>query len=387
MSGKDYNQDNRDCLEEKFKLAKSSDSSNLIEWFLNLQLYLKSKVDAYSEVIELRKVPEEWLIKYEPTEAEEEAIGNSKIKFEIMKDRMRDSSKLVEGWKKAKFIISSFIERSISSKSITLIEDKFRTDWMIAKSTNDVVQLLAIAETAHLLSGKVSTQRDKEAARKRRFDLSMQKSKTLDNFIKDIQEVDKLIISVGLTDIAEISLKQHFIDNMSSHSSSIIRHEAVRDAMAIEDIGFPTLPELFIKYQKLIAYSTKEDKLPISNKFSINNADAKATNNSKTPDIITFADGSTGYETSPDTYEVFMFDKSGKASGTKKFKGKKNKYGKISLKPYNNDNKPNHDKSLSITTTERVIGKIMVKKGIDRDAARKELTCKKCKKIGHLQED
>jgi hypothetical protein len=34
--------------------------------------------------------------------------------------------------------------------------------------------------------------------------------------------VDKLIISVGLIDIADISLKQHFIDNMGTHSSSIV---------------------------------------------------------------------------------------------------------------------------------------------------------------------
>ena len=88
----------------------------------------------HSEIIELRKVPDEWLIKYEPTEEEEAATGESKIKFEIMRNKMRESSKLVKGWYRVRFIISSFIERSISTKSITLIEDKFRTDWLSANS-------------------------------------------------------------------------------------------------------------------------------------------------------------------------------------------------------------------------------------------------------------
>ena len=95
---------------------------------------------------------------------------------------MDDSKKLVDGWSEAKFTICPYIiYHSISSKSITLIEDKFRAQWEAAVTTNDVVQ------------------RDKEAARRKRFDVSLQKSKTLDAFVKDIQEIDKLIVSVGLT--------------------------------------------------------------------------------------------------------------------------------------------------------------------------------------------
>ena len=70
---------------------------------------------------------------------------------------MDEQSYLVSGWTKAKFIISSFIYRSISFKSITLIEDKFRTSWELAVSSNYIIQMLSIAETAHLLSGKAST--------------------------------------------------------------------------------------------------------------------------------------------------------------------------------------------------------------------------------------
>ena len=168
----------------------------------------------------------------------------------------------------------------------------------------------------------------------------------------------------------------------------MIHDEAVRDSMNIEDVDFPTLPELMLKYQKLVNYNRSEEKLPVSNKFSINNIETDDNKHKgKVPSIITFDDGSTGFETDPGIYDVFMFDKSGRPIGTKKFKGKKNKYGKIGLKPYNSESKSNHDKSLLITTTERVIAKIMVKKGIDRDEARKELTCKRCKKIGHLRED
>ena len=126
------------------------------------------KVDIYSKIIELRKVPDEWLCQYFPTEEEEASANSSKIKLKLLSQKMDDQASLVSGWNKSKFIISSFIYRSISTKSITLIEDKFRTSWESAVSSNDIIKMLSIAETAHLLSGKVSTQRDKEAARKKK---------------------------------------------------------------------------------------------------------------------------------------------------------------------------------------------------------------------------
>ena len=306
---------NNNCLDEKLKLSKTTDSSNLIEWFKNLELFLKSKVNIYSEVIETRKVPVEWLEYYIPSEEEEDIANTNKIKLKLLIQKMDKQANLVDGWTKAKYVIASFIHRSISTNSLTLIEDKFRATWVPAVAANDVVSMLKIAETAHLLSGKVSTQRDKEAARRKRFDVSLQKSKTLDAFIKDIQEIDKLIVSVGLADISEISLVQHFLDNMLSHNLNMIHDEAVRDSMNIEDVDFPTLPELMLKYQKLVNYNRSEEKLPVNNKFSINNIETDDNKHKgKVPSIITFDDGSTGFEVDPGIiYDVFMFDKAGKS--------------------------------------------------------------------------
>ena len=196
---------NNNCLDEKLKLSKTTDSSNLIEWFKNLELFLKSKVNIYSEVIETRKVPVEWLEYYIPSEEEEDIANTNKIKLKLLTQKMDKQANLVDGWTKAKYVIASFIHRFISPNSLTLIEDKFRATWVPAVATNDVVSMLNIAETAHLLPGKISTQRDKELVREKRIRLSLEKSKTLDNFIKDIQDTDKLIVSVGLSDIADTS--------------------------------------------------------------------------------------------------------------------------------------------------------------------------------------
>ena len=69
MQGKEFKDNsNNNELEDKLKLFKNTDSSNLIEWFKNLELFLKSKVNIYSEVIETRKVPVEWLEYYIPSE-------------------------------------------------------------------------------------------------------------------------------------------------------------------------------------------------------------------------------------------------------------------------------------------------------------------------------
>ena len=77
---------------------------------------------------------------------------------------------------------------------------------------------------------------------------------------------------------------------MAKHSLSIIQHEALNDAIKIEEIGFPSLFDLILKYQKIVAYSHTEEKLPVNQKFSINHTDASSK--SSIPNIITFADGS-----------------------------------------------------------------------------------------------
>ena len=98
MSSKEntYNSNSYE-LEDKLKLSKSIDSSNIIEWFKNLELYLKSKVDIYSKIIELRKVPDEWLCQYFPTEEEEASANSSKIKLKLLSQKMDDQASLVSG--------------------------------------------------------------------------------------------------------------------------------------------------------------------------------------------------------------------------------------------------------------------------------------------------
>ena len=160
MQGKEFKDNSNNELEDKLKLFKNTDSSNLIEWFKNLELFLKSKVNIYSEVIETRKVPVEWLEYYIPSEEEEDIANTNKIKLKLLTQKMDKQANLVDGWTKAKYVIASFIHRSISTSSLTLIEDKFRATWVPAVAANDVVSMLKIAETAQLLSGKVSTQKD-----------------------------------------------------------------------------------------------------------------------------------------------------------------------------------------------------------------------------------
>ena len=110
MSIKETNNSNHynHCLEDKLKLSKTTDSSNLIEWFKNLEIFLKSKVNKYSEVVKTRKVPLEWLEYYIPSLEEEESTGTSKIQLKILYHKMDDSKKLVDGWSEAKFIICPY---------------------------------------------------------------------------------------------------------------------------------------------------------------------------------------------------------------------------------------------------------------------------------------
>lgn len=354
--------------EEKLKIAPSEQGldANIENWLETLTTVAKSKFGNYASVIRTKEVPKEWTEELIPTTEEEERAEASERFGKNLDKRVEQRRKDVRNWThdvRPKF--TALILGSLSKESTLHIKARYRAEFQLASETDDIVKMLELIRLAHVQSGRVTTDGDREAVRTMLITFKRKENEKLNEFAGRWALLEKKMLDTGLDDVKHSTKVSIFLNNMRDYHVPMIQHEVVR--MLRNPSEAPEIPAIIQDFQEIIQASRLElDDIKSSNKFKVNSI--------KGEEVINLPDGRIGIVRNDNFIQVFNTSVKG---GTTNAKG-----GKVGF----SKNKPNESK-LNVTASQAKIANLAVQKGISEDEAKRMISCYRCNKLGHLKID
>ena len=356
--------------------------TNTIEMYKeSLVRYGKQSFGMYASVFQEGKIRDEYINYFKPSEAQKAEAKDDKFIEKDLFNLIDSSKKIVDDFRMIRPKMTAFVLQSITPAGEEKIKERYRPEWTKALSDDDIIEMIKLIITCHSSTGKASEFTDKFIAVEEYRNFPYKEGTTIAEYANQLYLLDRKILQVGATHLPDREQVYIVIMKLKEHKNLTIRAKVMEFLSKMNKPDFPTSRDEVL--ESLVELETLSnltlDGLKNSNKLPSVHSVAKEEPE-KGPKIVSFTDGSQGFERADGLYEVFVIDAKGKFIKNKTVKGKKTKKGIAII-----EEKKIADSAK--TATEKHIEKLIKQKSVTREEAKRMFKCKFCQIDGHFEAD